>query len=138
MYKNLLEAARSEGIQQFIVEALIKNQNQVLLVEDPVSQHYEFPSSPLKDGESLQQALQRLVIEKTSMVMSDVKAFFTHYDVKKETLTRHFQFIVEVSDPFAIQLSGYAAYAWVDVQEGVGYPITDLLREQLDTFALLP
>ena len=122
-------------MKQFIVEALIKNQNQVLLVEDAVSQHYEFPSSPLKVDESLQQALQRLVIERTSMVMSDVKAFFGHYDVKKETLTRHFQFVVEVSDPFAIQLSGYAAYAWVAVQEGVGYPITDQVRKQLDTFS---
>ena len=131
MYKNLLEAALSEGVKQFVAEALIKNQNQVLLVEDPVRAGImNFPLHHLR-------TMSPFVIEKTSMVMSDVKTFFGHYDVKKEKLTRYFQFVVEVSDPFAIQLSGYAAYAWVDVQEGVGYPITDLLREQLDTFALL-
>ncbi len=136
MYKNLLETASAQGAVEFIVEALIKNKNQVLLVEDPLLRQFVLPSTELKKEETLGQALQRLTVEKTSMNLREIKAFFGHYDTGERSHTRHFQFIIEVSDPYAIDLRGYTAYAWVNAEDGVGYPISDDLRKQLDTFKL--
>ena len=135
MYTNLIDEAKKEGIEKIHVAALIRNaEDRVLLIEKVLQekQVYEFPTADLKEGESLQQALQRAVLEETTMELGEVKAYLGHYDVGKE---RYYHFVTEVKDPYSIEQNTKVAYAWLETQEAVGYPITDDLREILDVYA---
>ncbi len=129
-YTNLVETARAEGMQKILIAALIRNGEQLLLIKR--DQIYEFPTAELKSGETIQQALQRGIIENTNLRLENVISFLNHFD---ENGVRQINFIATVLDPFSIQLRDHSAYAWVDLQETYGYPITDHLRETLDVFA---
>ena len=97
--------------------------------EKPV---YHFPTAGVKVDETIQQALQRAVLEETMMEIDDVKAYLGHYDKDNE---RCYHFITEVKDPYSIEQSTQVAYAWLEAQKAVGYPISDELREMLDVYA---
>ena len=137
MYKNLIEEARNEGIDRIVVEALIRKAGKrILLVEDLSAQKpvYELPSTSLKEQEILPQAIERAVIEITGMHLKEVAAYLGHYDLEG---ARHYHFVVEVHDPYAIEENTKFAHAWLEVQEAVGYPIRDDLRGMLDRYVLL-
>lgn len=133
MYKNLIEEARKEGLEKIVIEAIIQKDGKVLLIEvlGVGDSFYQFPNADLKKGESISQALERAVIEKTAMQLKEVKNYLGHYD--KEG-SRHYHFVVEVKDPYSLEDNTTIAYAWLDVQEAVGYPIADEVREMLDLY----
>ncbi|QVL57798.1 MAG: NUDIX domain-containing protein [Simkaniaceae bacterium] len=133
MYKNLIEEALSEGMEKIAIETVIEKDGKVLLIEDlgMGTTFYGFPKVELKEGESIPQALQRAVTERTAMQLKDVKRYLGHYD---RDGMRHYHFVVEVNDPYSLEENANIAYAWLDVQEAVGYPITDQLREMLDLY----
>lgn len=133
MYKNLIEEAHKEGLEKIVIETIIQKDGKVLLIEvlGVGDSFYEFPNADLKEGESISQAMERAVTEKTAMQLKDVKSYLGHYD--KEGI-RHYHFVVEVKDPYSLENNSAIAYAWLDVQEAVGYPITDELREMLDLY----
>lgn len=135
MYTNLIDDAKKEGIEKIHVAAVVRNaEDHVLLIEKVLRENpiYEFPTADVKEGETLQQALQRAVLEETTMELGDVKAYLGHYDVGKE---RYYHFVTEVKDPYSIEQNTKVAYAWLETQEATGYPITDELREMLDVYA---
>ncbi|MCB1082952.1 MAG: hypothetical protein KDK61_01465, partial [Simkania sp.] len=68
----------------------------------------------------------------TAMELGEVKAYLGHYDVGQD---RYYHFVTEVKDPCSIEQNTKVAYAWLETQEAVGYPITDDLREMLDVYA---
>ncbi len=134
MYKGLIEDAHKEGIQEIVVAAIIHNEGgQVLLIHDlqDVKPLYIFPEAKLKEEESLSQALQRAVTGKTNMGIKEVNGYLGHYD---EGRKRYYHFVVEVNDPYAVEENKSIAYAWLDIQEAVGYPIKDAVREILDLY----
>ncbi len=133
MYKNLIEEAHKEGLEKIVIETIIQKDGKVLLIEvlGMGDSFYEFPNADLKEVESIPQAMERAVTEKTAMQLKDVKSYLGHYD--KEGI-RHYHFVVEVKDPYSLENNPAIAYAWLDVQEAVGYPITDELREMLDLY----
>ncbi|MCP5503992.1 MAG: NUDIX domain-containing protein [Chlamydiales bacterium] len=133
MYKNLIEEAHKEGLEKIIIETIIQKDGKVLLIEalGMGDSFYEFPNADLKEDEGISQALERAVTQKTAMQLKDVKRYLGHYD--KEGI-RHYHFVVEVKDPYSLEDNATIAYAWLDVQEAVGYPITDELREMLDLY----
>ena len=137
MYKNLIEEAKSAGLEHIVIKVLIQKEGkQVLLVEDlkrPQSV-YELPSASLKEEETIPQALQRAVTEMTSMQMKEVIAYLGHEDFEG---ARHYYFVVEVKDPYSVEENTKIAHAWLELQEAVGYPIRDQLREMLDRYAKL-
>ncbi|WP_420421727.1 NUDIX hydrolase [Simkania sp.] len=135
MFTNLIDEAKKEGIENVHVAALVRNaEDQVLLIEKVLQEKpiYEFPTADVKEGETIQQALQRAVLEETAMELGDVKAYLGHYDVGQD---RYYHFVTEVKDPCSIEQNTKIAYAWLETQEAVGYPITDDLREMLDVYA---
>ena len=135
MYKNLIEAAREEGIKEVSIDALVcKEDGKVLLVEDlqSVNPFYHFPCVRVKNEETIPQAIQRAVTEITAMEIKEVLRYLGHYDVG---LRRHLNFVVEVNDPFAVEENKSISFAWLDVQEAVGYPIQDEVREMLDLYS---
>ena len=135
MYKNLIEAAREEGIKEVSIDALVlKGDGKVLLVEDlqGLDPFYHFPCVQVKDEETIPQAIQRAVTENTAMEIKEVIRYLGHYDVGGK---RHLNFVVEVNDPFAVEENKSISFAWLDVQEAVGYPIRDEVREMLDLYS---
>ncbi|MCB1106972.1 MAG: NUDIX domain-containing protein [Chlamydiia bacterium] len=135
MYKNLLESAHEEGITEVTIDVLVqKGDGKILLVEnmegnDPF---YHFPIALVKKDETIPQAIQRAVTENTGMEMKEVVRYLGHYD---HSGVRHLNFVIEVKDPYSLEGTKKLIYAWLDVQEAVGYPIRDELREILDLYA---
>ena len=95
MYKNLIEEAHKEGLENIVIETIIQKSGKVLLIEvlGMGDSFYELPNADLKEGESIPQALERAVTVKTAMQLKDVKSYLGHYD--KEGI-RHYHFVVEV------------------------------------------
>lgn len=133
MYKNLIEEAHKEGLEKITIEAVIQKDGKVLLIEElgMGETFYHFPSADVKEKESIPQALQRAVTAKTAMQLKEVKRYLGQYD---RDGVRHYHFVVEVDDPYSLEENVNIAYAWLEVQEAVGYPITDQLREMLDLY----
>ena len=134
MYKNLIETAHEEGFNEVVIDALVcKEGGQVLLVEDlqGSDRFYHFPYAELKEGETIPQAIQRAVTLNTAMEIKEVHRFLGHYDKEGK---RHLNFVVQVHDPYAVEENKSISFAWLDVQEAVGYPIHDEVREMLDTY----
>jgi ADP-ribose pyrophosphatase YjhB (NUDIX family) len=133
MYRNLIEEARKDGMQTICISALIRKNGQVLLIEDLKRQSalYELPSVQLGQNETISQAMQRAITEKTKMQLKKVISYLGHADRENE---RHYYFIAEVIDPYALEENTTIAYAWLDAQEAIGYPITEELREMLDLY----
>lgn len=137
MYKNLIEDAKQEGIKEMVVDAIIhKDNGEILLIENlgDVKPIYGFPSAELKKKETIPQALQRAITEKTAMQLKEVIAYIGHYD---KDGVRHFHFVAEVSDPYSLEENTNIAYAWLNTDDAVGYPITDEVRGMLDLYKRL-
>lgn len=135
MYTNLIDEAKKDGIKKIHVSVFIRNSvDQILLIEEVLKQKilYTLPTADVKENETIQQALQRAVLEETFMELAEVKAYLGHYDADSE---RYYLFVTEVKDPYSLEKNTRIAYAWLDVQEAVGYPITDELREMLDVYS---
>ncbi len=133
MYKNLIEEAVKDGIKKISVEALVRKDRKVLLIEElgKGQVFYGFPAASLREEESIPQALQRAVTINTVMQLKEVTNYLGHYDYDG---VRHYHFVVEVNDPYSLEENTKIAYAWLEVQEAVGYPITDEVREMLDLY----
>lgn len=137
MYKNLIEDAKQEGIKEMVVDAIIhKDNGEILLIENlgDVKPIYGFPSAELKKKETIPQALQRAITEKTAMQLKEVIAYLGHYD---KDGVRHFHFVAEVIDPYSLEENTNIAYAWLNTDDAVGYPITDEVRGMLDLYKRL-
>ena len=134
MYKDLIETAYEEGMKDIVVGALIRKEDgKVLLIKDLQGDdpYYHFPSAEVKSGETIPQAIQRAVMESTAMGMKEILRFLGHYDSEGK---RHLIFVALVNDPFAVEENKSISFAWLEVQEAVGYPIKDEVREMLDLY----
>ena len=144
MYKNLLDEASKAKIDEVHVAALIRNREGKLLLlkrksGSSLGEGYELPYGVVKSGETVQQALQRGVMETTNMLLQDVLGYFGHFDTKDASgkLVREYHFIVEVMDPISVEANQHHAFAWVNLEDASGYPIAVELRDTLDLFSRL-
>lgn len=135
MFGNLLNKAQADSIVYCEIDLLVeKNQKVLLLEKAPIAGQgfYELPMGSIKEGETLQQAIQRILIETIGLSLKKVVRFLTHKDFLKNEKTRTFYFVVEVNDPEDINPNKYHSFGWVEPEEAVGYPIKEDLREILD------
>ena len=135
MYSHLIEEAKEVGITSNHVAALIVNrEGKILLIKEDLSEKptFSLPTADIKEEETIQQALQRAVLEETFMELAEVKRYLGHYDIERD---RYYHFITGVKDPYSLESNAKIAYAWLDAQEAVGYPIIDQLRDMLDIYA---
>lgn len=139
MYQNLIEEAQQAGKKTVQVAAIVRHNDNILLLElgvkpGEMSGAYELPTTQLKKGETIQQALQRALMENAGLGLKDVMAYLGQHD---EGETREYFFVVDVNDAFSVETPRHQGYSWVDIQEAVGYPITKQVRDTLDLFSKL-
>ena len=136
MFGHLLAEAQADSVEYCEAVLLVEKNEKILLLEKfPVAGQgfYELPSGVIKEQESLQQAVRRVLIETISLSLKRVVRFLTYRDfLKNNKKGRAFYFIVEVNDPEDIALSKHHSFGWIEPKEAVGYPITEDLREILD------
>lgn len=139
MYQNLIADAQKAGKKIVEVAAIVRHRDNILLLElgikpGDMSGAYELPSTELKAGETIQQGIQRALMEKTGLGLKDVMAYLGQHD---EGDTREYFFVVDVEDAFSVVTPSHQGHSWVDIQEAVGYPITKQVRDTLDLFSKL-
>lgn len=133
MYKNLIVDAKKDGIKNLKISAIVRNRGTILLLEN-FKRSYELPGTLLKKGETIQQGLQRALMEETGLSLVDVLAYLGHHDEKE---MRDFFFVVEVENSLSVNTESHLGYAWVGVCEAVGYPMARPVMETLDLYAKL-
>jgi 8-oxo-dGTP diphosphatase len=133
-YSHLTESAKKMGISRFVVAAVISSKSKVLLLERPKSDFmggiYELPSGKVEDGESLNEALHREVLEETGIRIAEIENYLGYFDYESKSgkQTRQFNFSILAQDPIKVILQEHDEYAWVEKKDINCYPITDSVR----------
>jgi len=138
-YENRVKEAKLNGINRYVVGAIILKNDKVLLLERPkddfMGRIYELPSGKVEDGESLDAALYREVEEETGLRTREIKKYLGHFDYESKSgkKTRQFNFAVTVGEHLEIRLQEHENYAWVDKKKLHEYPVTDSVKQILDS-----
>ena len=122
---RLIEEAKKAGFTEVELAALVRNQEEYLLIQDSGQTEFHLPTANVKDGESITEALQR-GIDQVGLLLKEVVTYLRHIDREN---VRQYIFVVEVLDTYAVK---HAAFAWVNSKDGSGYPISDELRATLN------
>ena len=139
-YNDLIKKADADGINRYVVGAVIVINSSVLLLQRPKNDFmgsiHELPSGKVENGESLVTALHREVKEETGLNILKVILYIGHFDYKSKSnkKTRQFNFAVIVSDPLEIKLTEHDNYVWSKAKELNKYQVTDSVKEILKTF----
>ncbi|WP_345982867.1 NUDIX hydrolase [Streptomyces sp. DSS69] len=124
--EGLLANARRDGIEKYVVGALITDEDgRVLLLrrraDDFLGGLWELPSGGVDAGERLEVALCREVMEETGLAVTQVTGHAGSFDYTSRSgrSTRQFTFAVSVTAgapgaPGAIILSEHDGSAWAD------------------------
>ncbi len=135
MYKNLIKQAEEAGKKSVYVAALIeKESGSIFLLHEAQSSSpaYELPKTQVQEEETIPQAIQRGVMEKTGMEIDVVEDYLGEKDIGSD---RHYYFVVKVKDPEIAGKITPIDFAWTAVEESFGYPIHENLREILDVYS---
>lgn len=136
-YSYLVEEAKNDGISRFVVGAVVSSTSKVLLLKRPKNDFmggiYELPSGKVEEGESLDDALSREVIEETGIVITEIKNYLGYFDYESKTgrKTRQFNFLVVGQEPIEIILQEHDEYVWVSPSQFDSYPVTDSVKETI-------
>ncbi len=139
-YENLMREAQDNGINRYVVGAVIQRDSSVLLLERPKDDFmggiYELPSGRVEDGESLDIALHREVEEETGLKIREIKRYLGHFDYESKSgrKTRQFNFAVTIGEPLEIKLQEHDNYTWANKDQLQQYPVTDSVRQVLGSF----
>ena len=137
---TFLEEAKSEGIVRYVVGAVIAKEGTVLLLrrktDDFMGGIYELPSGQVDDGESLESALRREVLEETGLEIVEIRRHVSNFDYesKSGTRTRQFNFEVSVYRSSPVQLTEHDVHVWVGMLDIGYYEVTSRVRTVLDAF----
>ena len=135
-----MKGAQEDGINRYVVGAVIQRDSSVLLLKRPKDDFmggiYELPSGRVEDGESLDIALYREVEEETGLKIREIKRYLGHFDYESKSgeKTRQFNFAVTVGESLEIKLQEHDNYAWANKDQLQQYPITDSVKQILDSF----
>ena len=136
---NLMREAEENGINRYVVGAVIQRDFFVLLLERPKDDFmggiYELPSGRVEMGESLDIALHREVEEETGLKIKEIKQYLGHFDYESKSVkkTRQFNFAVTI-EPLEIKLQEHDNYVWANKDQLQQYPVTDSVKMVLGTF----
>jgi len=137
----LITEAKSHGINRFVVGAVIRKNDHVLLlkrkIDDFMGGIYELPSGKVEDGERFIDALIREVAEETSLEIS-VTSFIGYFDYvsKSGRTTRQFNFYVFIKSD-EVQLSDeHEEFVWINENELRNYDVTEPIVKIISHFEL--
>ena len=139
---ELIDAARKEGVNRFVVGAIIMSGGKVLLLRRPEDDFmggiYELPSGAVELGETLGAALAREVEEETGLRLEQISQYFGYFDYESASArtTRQFNFLIGISEPFNLRLTEHDDYVWADREELGKRPVSNLTRQTVDFTAL--
>ena len=135
---ELIDAARKEGVNRFVVGAIIMKGAKILLLRRPEDDFmggiYELPSGEVEPGETLSAALSREVKEETGLRLEQIRQYIGYFDYAsaRARTTRQFNFLIVVSEPFNIRLTEHDDYVWADREELENRPVSNLTRQTID------
>ncbi len=139
LYQKLIEEAKKQGINRYVVGAVIMKDSKVLLLQRPKDDFmggiFELPSGKVEDGEDLGTALHREVEEETGLKIKEIKKYLDHFDYESKSgkKTRQFSFVVTMEEPFEIKLEEHDSYVWASKDELQEYPVTDSVKQILSS-----
>lgn len=99
----LMQQAVEDGIERFVVAALLVRRNKVLLLrrkpEEFMGGMFELPSGKVEPAETLLDALKREVKEETGLTVKMVQAYLGSFDYQSGSgkPTRQFNYSVAIS-----------------------------------------
>jgi 8-oxo-dGTP diphosphatase len=139
-YSCLIEAAKQQGINRYVVGAIIEKDSKVLILQrtkdDFMGGIYELPSGEVDAGESLNVALYREVLEETGLQVENIKIYLGYFDYQSKSgkVTRQFNFVVTVMEPLEIMLEDHDNYVWIEKKQQDQYFVTDSVKNVLSSF----
>jgi 8-oxo-dGTP diphosphatase len=134
--KSLAENALKEGIQRFVVGAVIMKDSKFLLLQRPKDDFmggiFELPSGKVEENEKLDIALKREVKEETGLEIEKILRYLGHFDYLSGSgkKTRQFNFLILVKEA-NIVLTEHDSFAWAEKAELEKYPLTESVRKIL-------
>lgn len=101
--KKLMVDSQRDGVQRFVVGAVVRRNNRFLLLERSSTEFMgglvELPSGAIEAGEDLFAALDREVMEETGLSIKVVTGYIGSFDYVSGSgkMTRQFNFLVDVT-----------------------------------------
>lgn len=132
---ELTRTATAEGVQQFVVGAVVARDDQVLLLKRPSDDFmggiYELPSGKVEPGEALVEALVREVREESGLDISGIRGYIGGFDYTSGSgkKSRQFNFTVDVATAHRVTLTEHDSYLWA--KPGDDLPVTEAVAEIL-------
>lgn len=118
--KELVATASQDGIERFVVGALIKRDDAFLILQrqadDFMGGINELPSGKVEKNETLPDALKRETKEETGLDVSEILDYIGHFDYISGSgkKTRQFNFVVEVAPgDVIISPNEHSGFSWV-------------------------
>ncbi|MBI1759301.1 MAG: NUDIX domain-containing protein [Actinobacteria bacterium] len=130
--------AEGDGVQQFVVGAVVEHDDKVLLLQRPEDDFmggiFELPSGKVEPGEALDTALIREVKEETGLDVDALGDYLGSFDYTSGSgkKSRQFNFTVDVTSPEPVELQEHDAYTWTPINKEP--PVTDAVKEVLSRY----
>jgi len=138
LLEELTARAEADGVQQFVVGAVVQHDGKVLLLQRPDDDFmggiWELPSGKVDPGEPLDKALGREVKEETNLDVVVIRDYIGSFDYMSGSgkKSRQFNFAVDVIEPGPVELTEHDAYSWTSLDEEP--PVTDAVKEVLGKY----
>jgi 8-oxo-dGTP diphosphatase len=138
LLEQLTITAKVEGVQQFVVGAVVSRGDTVLLLKRPSDDFmggiYELPSGKVEPDEELVEALVREVKEESGLDISSIRGYIGSFDYTSGSgkKSRQFNFAVDVETNKPITLTEHDAYLWAELGEKV--PVTEAVKDVLGAY----
>ncbi|MGC8533763.1 MAG: NUDIX hydrolase [Candidatus Parvarchaeum sp.] len=135
LLNQLTEKARKEGIERFVVGAVIAINGKVLILrrtkEDFMGGIYELPSGKVEQEETLEQALYREIKEETGLNIKEILSYIKSFDYESASgkKTRQFNFLVVTKEGDIKISEEHDDYKLIGKNEVNSYNITDNVKE---------
>ncbi|MCK5149794.1 NUDIX domain-containing protein [Candidatus Pacearchaeota archaeon] len=135
--RSLLEKAKKDKIEKFVVGAVIQDKDQVLLLKRPAEDFMgginELPSGNMEEGEELFEALIREVKEETNLDLKQIKKYLGTFDYLSGSgkSARQFNFLINVEEKGEIKLTEHDEHYWANEGHEAFEKVTDSVKEVL-------
>ena len=116
--QELADTAEREGITGLAVGVVISFTGQVLLLrrrdDDPLRDGWEVPSGAVEPGETLAEAVARVVRKDTGLEIDRVRCYLgsLDYDPGSGQRVRQYNFVAQITPTGQITLTRHQAHAW--------------------------